>query len=600
MTTGSNKRIGIGALLLCALLLVAGGSPGSTAGAAPQEVSKPNVVIVMTDDQTVESMRVMPKAQKLLADKGITFENSFASNPICCPSRSTFLTGQYAHTHGVLRNSEPNGGYYDLDATETLPVWLSRAGYTTAHIGKYPNGYGQLDGPDPVPPGWTEWYGAEDPGTYRMWGYTLNENGDNVTYGDYDIQDPATYQTDVYAQKASEFIARRAPEEAPFFLSVAPLAPHVEVFDRPVDGDDDPPTPAYPNPRPAPRHANAFATEKLNKTPSFNEADVSDKPEAIRALPPLDGPATGQARNKYRSRLTSLLAVDDLLSTVVNSLRDSGELNRTLIVFTSDNGFLLGEHRIRTGKQYPYEPSIRVPLLMRGPGLPKGETREQLVANVDLAPTIVDYTGAALGHAADGRSLRRMIDDPDLEPGRAIVLENWCQTNEPACFDPETPRYRGVRTNRYAYMEYPNGERELYDLERDPDQLTSLQNKTKYDQEEAALHRLLGRLQACAGTACREQPRLQLKLTYKEGRLGGGKRCTDSPVTARIKGRDKGTAAAAEFAVPGDDFADEKRPLRARIPKRDLKGGSVTPVAAEVEVLDGRLLSLDGNVPRAC
>jgi hypothetical protein len=374
----------------------------------------------------------------------------------------------------------------------------------------------------------------------------------------------------------------------------------VEVFNRPADGDDDPPTPAFPNPRPAPRHVGALTNEKLDKSGSFNEADVSDKPEAIRALPPLDGPATGQARNKYRSRLTSLLAVDDLVATLINQLRASGELNRTLFVFTSDNGFLLGEHRIRTGKQYPYEPSIRVPLLMRGPGIPKGEVREQLVANVDLAPTIADYTGAAVGHAVDGRSIRRMIDDPDLEPGRAIVIENWCQTNEPACFDPETPRYRGVRTNRYAYMEYPNGERELYDLERDPDQLLSLHRKTKYDQEEAALHRLLARLQACAGAACHAKPKLLLKLSYEKGRLGGGKRCTDSPVTARIKGRDKGQAAEAEFAIPGEDFVDRKRPLRARIPKGDLKKGSVTPVLAKAMVLDGRVVSLDGKVPRAC
>ena len=237
---------------------------------------------------------------------------------------------------------------------------------------------------------------------------------------------------------------------------------------------------------------------------------------------------------------------------------------------------------------------------MRGPGIAKGEVREQLVANIDLAPTIADYADASTGVPPDGRSVRRLIEDPDLEPGRAIVLENWCQTNEPACFDPETPRYRGVRTNRYAYMEYPNGEREMYDLERDPDQMRSLHAKTKFDDEEAALHRLLARLQGCAAGACQLKPKLKLKISYAKGRLGGGKPCTDSAVTVRVKGRDAGTAAEAEFAIPGRDEVDERRPLRLRIRKRDLKGGRVTPIAADVSVLDGRLLSLAGNVPRAC
>jgi N-acetylglucosamine-6-sulfatase len=602
MTRTSPKRTILGAAALAVALLgwaLLGGAPQPAGAAKAKKEKQPNIVVVMTDDQTVESMRVMPKAEKLLADKGVTFTNSFASNPICCPSRATFMSGQYSHTNGVFRNDGANGGFSTLNAAETLPVWLQRAGYSTAHVGKFLNGYGEGNGAAAVPPGWTEWYGTEDPTTYRMYGYELNENGNLNTYGDYDVPDPALYQTDLLAGKATDFINRRAPQEAPFFLSVAPLAPHVEVFRR-DPGDDDPPTPNYPNPRPAPRHIDALANENLPKKGAFNEANVNDKPEAIRNMPPLDGPAIGQARNKYRSRLTSLLAVDDMVGNLVKSLRANGELNRTLIVFTSDNGFLLGEHRIRTGKQYPYEPSVRVPLLMRGPGIPKGEDRDQLVANVDLAPTLADFGRAATGLPPDGRSVRRLIKEPDLEPGRAIVLENWCQTNEPACFDPEIPRYRGVRTNRFKYLEYPNGEREMYDLDRDPDEMKSLQDKTKYDAEQAALHGLLTRLQTCAGGACRISPRLKLKLSYDRGRLGGGKRCTDSPVTATIGGRDKGAATDGTFSVPGEDRTDDKRPLRVRIPKRDLKGGRVTPVTAEAYVLDGRLVSLEGNVPRAC
>ncbi|MDQ3103443.1 MAG: sulfatase [Actinomycetota bacterium] len=609
MTTLTTTRTAAAAALLSLALLAYllwAGSPEALRAAGDNDATRPNVVVVMTDDQTVESMRVMPKVQALLAEKGITFANSFASNPVCCPSRGTFLTGRYAHNTGVLRNSAPNGGFDALDSSETLPVWLQRAGYWTGHIGKYLNGYGQRgDGAAAgVPPGWSEWYGTEDPTTYRMYGYTLNENGTQVTYGDYDIADPATYQTDVFATKAVDFIDRRAPGDVPFFLSVAPLAPHVEVFRRASPGDDDPPTPLFPNPRPAPRHTDAFADENLRKQGAYDEANVNDKPAAIRALPPLDGPASGQARNKYRSRLTSLLAVDDMVGEIVNALRINGELDDTLVIFTSDNGFLLGEHRIRTGKQYPYEPSIRVPLVVRGPDLPKGEIREQLAANVDLAPTILDYANAEPGVAPDGRSLRRLINDPLLEPGRSIALENWCQVEETACFDPLVARYRGVRTNRYAYMEYPSGERELYDLVKDPDQLKSRHASTKYDAEERALHLLLERMQACAAAGCQLKPGLKLKLAYDVSRVGGrpsGKRCTASPVEATIGGRDAGEAVSARFFIPDDDITDEGRPLRTRIKRSALNQGQATPLSAHVSVRDGRLVSAaGGSVPRAC
>src|SRR5262245_3724595 len=232
---------------------------------------RPNVVVLMTDDQTVESMRVMPNVKTLLADQGVTFDNSFVSYSLCCPSRATYLTGQYAHNHGVWGNAAPNGGYYKLDSTNTLPVWLSRAGYQTMHIGKYLNGYGTRNARE-VPPGWGLWYGSVDPTTYRYDTFTLNENGTTVNYG----TGVANYQTDVYARKAVSLIAGRAADPRPFFLSVAFLAPH-------AGGPRDPDDPAgQGTPSPAPRHRNLFRTQPLPTPPSFNEADVSDKPAAIR------------------------------------------------------------------------------------------------------------------------------------------------------------------------------------------------------------------------------------------------------------------------------------------------------------------------------
>ena len=175
---------------------------GSVGQAQTPPAFRPNVVMIMTDDQTVESMRVMPNVKALLADQGVTFDNSFVSYSLCCPSRATYLTGQYAHNHGVMGNAAPNGGYYKLDSTNTLPVWLQRGGYQTMHIGKYLNGYGTRNA-DEVPPGWGLWYGSVDPTTYRFYNYTLNENGRTVNYG----TGTANYQTDVYAQKAVNLIA---------------------------------------------------------------------------------------------------------------------------------------------------------------------------------------------------------------------------------------------------------------------------------------------------------------------------------------------------------------------------------------------------------
>jgi N-acetylglucosamine-6-sulfatase len=368
-------------------VVLGAGVAGSAGAGSTQAPARPNVLVIMTDDQTVESVRVMANVRALLAAQGTTFENSFASFPLCCPSRATFLTGQYAHNHAVMGNAAPAGGYEKLDHTNTLPVWLQRAGYRTVHIGKYLNGYGRRSATE-VPPGWTEWYGSVDPSTYQFYNYTLNENGRTVRYG----ADPASYQADVYTRKAVDAVRRLAPG-GPFFLNVAYLAPH---SGGPRESDD----PAnLATPVPAPRHRNRFAAEPLPVTPAFNEADVSDKPRGIRNRSVIGPGRVAAITEEYRQRLESLLAVDEGVAEVVAALRATGELDNTLIVFTSDNGFFHGEHRVRTGKVLHYEPSTRVPLILRGPGIPRAAVRRQLVANIDLAPTIVSAARAAPGRA---------------------------------------------------------------------------------------------------------------------------------------------------------------------------------------------------------
>jgi N-acetylglucosamine-6-sulfatase len=576
--------VGVGAL--------AGG--GEPAGAGNRdEKPPPNVVVVMTDDQTVESLWVMPRTERVLADQGVEFSNSFASNPICCPSRATFLTGQYTHNHRVFRNGAPNGGYASLDGSRTLPVWLQRAGYHTAHIGKYLNGYGRT-APTEVPPGWSEWRGSVDPTTYSMYGYTLNENGVLTTYGNPDVEDPAAYQTDVYAQKAVELIGRRAPRPRPFFLSVAPLAPHSEND----LGEDEPPE-STPGPRAAPRHEGAFAAEPPPQPPSFDEADVSDKPAEIQSRNPIGASAAANIAARYRDRLESLLAVDEMIAAIVDALRESGELDETLIVFTADNGFFHGEHRIRTGKQQVYEESIRVPLIVRGPGLPEGAVRSQPVANVDLAATILDYADVRPRVPPDGRSLRRLATDGRLEPGRAILIENWCGPQE-SCFDPLLPRYQAVRTHRYLYAERPTGEAELYDLAVDPFELDSRHADPAYAAIRGSLSNLLARLTACVGERCRVEPRLRLALRYDRDRVAG-RPCVDSPIRLRPDGAD------ADDAVSGGLFLDGKprgsggeAGPRTSIARRELHERRRTELRFNVTTLDGRVLSLDAEVPARC
>ena len=561
MAAARTTRRLTGALLLAAVVCVAGlpGDSGAKKGGKKQK--RPNIVVVMTDDQTVESMRVMPILDATLAEKGVTFDNNFASFPLCCPSRSTFLTGQYPDNHGVRTNQPPGGGFSKLDHGNTLPVWLEGAGYVTAHIGKYLNGYGTTSLDTDVPPGWTEWYGAiDDPdgytgGTYTMYGYTLNENGAIVHYGGTPDQENAfVYQTDVYSSKAQDFVHRRAPSRKPFFLSVAPLAPHSESAACMCVGN---------NPRAAPRHEGLLSLQAAPRTPSFNEADVSDKPQNIRSLTTMGAGATAAADARYRARLESLLAVDEMVGNLVSAVRSEGELKRTVFIFTADNGFFHGEHRVRTGKVLHYEESSGVPLVIRGPSLPRNQHRSQLAANIDLAPTILDFANAKSRRLMDGRTLMPMIEDRRFEPGRAVLIEGFNGGDET---DPEGAdvSYSAVRTDRYVYAE-TGLEQELYDLTTDPFQLQSRHNDASLAPVKAALDALLAKLTSCSGKGpCAARPKLRLKI-----------RCLSSGLRFRMAGADAGQVTSSKVKRSG------KNRFRAT-----------------VVVLDGREVTVEAKEPR--
>jgi N-acetylglucosamine-6-sulfatase len=558
------------ALTLSALLAVAAG--GGAAQASPQQrANKPNIVVVMTDDQTVESLRVMSNVRALLANQGTTFVNNFASFPLCCPSRATFVTGQYGHNHTIMGNAAPSGGYDKLAPSHanTLPAWLQQAGYHTVHVGKYLNGYGRAR-PTEVPAGWNEWYGSTDPSTYRFYNYTLNENGRLVNYG----TGAANYQADVYNRKATDLIRRLAPGAKPFFLSVAFLAPH-------SGGPRDPDDPRnLGTPSPAPRHRNAFASQALPTPPSLNEADMSDKPAAMRSRPALTQARLNAIRENYQQRLESLLAVDEAVRDILAALTATRELDRTLVIFTADNGFFHGEHRVAAGKVLAYEPSVRVPLIIRGPGIPRGATRTNLAANIDLAATILDAAGGRAARRLDGVSLLRFARDRLRRSGRDILLE--------------TTTYSAIRTPRHVFVQHSTGEQELYDLVADPHQLTSLHADARFAALKNELARRLGTLRTCAGDVCRRGPDLRLGVRYRRGRA----RCVRSNVRLRVGGSAASRISSVVFYRGTRAIKRDARAPYGALIRRSRVGRRGTIVRALVTLKDARSASLERALRR--
>jgi arylsulfatase A-like enzyme len=419
--------------------------------------AQPNIVFIMSDDQDVESMQYMPRVQELLAAQGVTFENAFVTEPQCCPSNVTMLTGQYAHNHGVLNNFYPTGGFQKFVENggdqSTIATWLQDAGYATARVGKYLVEY--PNDSTYVPPGWDQWY-ATYGGFNSYFNYALNENGTVVRYG----SAPEDYQTDVLTGKVVDFINRAEANDAqPFFLTFTPTAPH---------GDNIPNGPATP----APRHAGMFAGAMAPRTPSFNEADVSDKPPPIRNLPLLTTAQIAAIDHEYQPRLESLQALDEGVGRIIDTLAARGELENTYIVFTSDNGYHLGQHRFLNGKFQVYEEDIRVPLIIRGPGVQAGATVEQMAVSIDFAPTMASWGRAEADRVMDGQSLM-----PLLGPG--AETQNWRKDFLVEIYRRLPPLGNGdvilaLRTEHELYVEYRSGPRELYDLRTDPYQLQNI------------------------------------------------------------------------------------------------------------------------------
>lgn len=452
------QRLGIasalGAAALAAALTASGGGTASSTA-----VTRPNIVLILADDERADSNARMRNVQRLLAAHGVTFTNAFVTTSECCPSRASILTGQYSHHTGVVQNFGP-ASYPKFDERSNLAVWLHDGGYETALVGKYLNDY-TVYGRHHIPPGWSDWQAIDSRPEEKYYDYTLNENGKLVHFGTA-ISD---YSTDVLAGKAIDFV-RGARE--PFFLYFAPIAPHLPAIPAPRDI-------STPLTLPTPR-------------PDFNERDITDKPWRAIYRRVLGFNAVHFLDREIEGRqLRSLRELDRQVGALVRSLAKRGVLDRTIVVYASDNGFLWGEHRLG-GKIWPYEESIRVPLVVRVPWRRSGRVDGHMALNIDLASTIAELAGVRPRLPQDGRSLVPLLRGASPAWRTDFLAEYLGATQYE---DGGPPPFRALRTTRWLYVEYLNGWRELYDLRRDPYELRNAARSPAYAAVQARLARRL-------------------------------------------------------------------------------------------------------------
>lgn len=407
-----------------------------------QEQTRPNILLIVTDDQRWDTIWSMPNVQADLVDHGMTFDHAHVVTPLCCPARASILTGQYAHTTGVYSNhNSADGGFNAFDDSATLATVLHDQGYRTGLIGKYLNGYGDGDASQPptyVPPGWDDWeatlFDEED-----YYGFTLNENGTERTYSSTD------YITDVLGQKAVDFIGASDGSQ-PWFLEWTPTAPHALAV-------------------PEPDHEHDFDGLPPWRPESYNEADVSDKPAWVQSTKPMGPRVQSQLDDFRRRQYATLASVDDWVGSMVDELAADGELENTMIVYTSDNGYLWGEHRF-SKKDLPYEEATRVPSVIRYDPVGRIGTTPALATNIDFAPTFAELAGTTMP-APDGLSLmpflRRDVRLPrtehlvEQEPSMRTGTPAWCQLEQ----------------RNFSFTHYATGEEEFYNLKTDPLELVN-------------------------------------------------------------------------------------------------------------------------------
>jgi N-acetylglucosamine-6-sulfatase len=447
----ASSRVVLALVISCTALV--GAATGATGAASPNLPSRPNIVFILTDDQRWDELQYMPNVRSLLQDQGITFTNGFVSNPLCCPARATILTGEYSGHTGVWTNrNKEYGGWETFHATgdedHTMATVLHAAGYHTGLVGKYMNGYAGHG--DFVPPGWDTWNALTGLDYY---GPTESVQGNLVTY-------PADqYQTDIIGRQAVDFI-HEAPGGQPLFLYWAPHAPHLPS--TPLNSDK----------------GSLASSLTPWRPPSYNESDVSDKPWYIQQIAPWSADKSAHWDQVRENMYESLIDVDRWVGSIVDALASTGRLNNTMLVFTSDNGFLLGEHR-KTAKVVPYEESIRVPWIVRwdAASFPeRGRTDTHLMLNTDFATTFAHVAGTSMG-TTDGLDFANLAASPSGSWRTNFLIEHGGTVSGGKA---NGLTYCGYRSQNYMYAQYWNGFEELYDINRDPYEMSNVASAPQY------------------------------------------------------------------------------------------------------------------------
>jgi N-acetylglucosamine-6-sulfatase len=455
-------------------------APTVAAPDAPGAVSagkRPNIVFILTDDLALNLVQYMPHVLKMQKE-GVTFSNYFVTDSLCCPSRSSIFTGRFPHDTGIFRNTGSDGGFVAFHNRHheqaTFATALQAVGYRTAMLGKYLNGYKPQN--DPPEPGWTFWTVAGN--GYPQFHYDLNENGKFSRYGN----QPTDYLTDVLSGMAVRFIKQSGG--TPFMIEIATFSPHAPYT-------------------PAPRDANAFPGLQAPRGPAFNATPDQNAPQWLRAHPALTPNDIAKIDGDFRKRAQAVLAVDQMIGELQAAVAAIGEESNTYFVFSSDNGYHMGEFRLMPGKMTAYDTDIHVPLIVTGPGIAAGRRVEEIAENIDLNPTFSQIGGAATPANVDGLSLVPLLQGQPVTAWRKVALvehhgpvRNDIDPDFPGMRSGNPPTYEAIRGLTWLYVEYAGGEKEYHDLAADPDELrntyASLSNEDK-----ASLHAIIDAVQNC-------------------------------------------------------------------------------------------------------
>ncbi|OIW22676.1 arylsulfatase-like protein [Coniochaeta ligniaria NRRL 30616] len=497
---------------------------GAPEAEIPVARSKPNIVFIITDDQDLHlrSLDYLPYVKKHLIDQGLFYKRHYCTTALCCPSRVSLWTGKQAHNTNVTDVNPPYGGYPKFVKQgfneAYLPVWLQNAGYNTYYTGKLFNAHTVENYNAPHVRGWTGSDFLLDPFTYMYLNATYQRNKDApVSY-------EGQHSVDVLAEKALGFLDEAAEEDRPFFLAIAPVAPHSNVEIKNAGPNlNDVFDAEFTAPIPLKRHEHLFKDVKVPRTDNFNP-DSPSGANWVRRLPQQSQENVDYNDHFYRQRLRTLQGVDELVDGVFQKLEEHDLLDNTYIFYTTDNGYHIGQHRLQPGKECGFEEDINIPLIVRGPGVPAGEVADVVTTHIDLAPTILDLVGAPIRADFDGDAIplsKKGLQEAAKFRHEHVTVEYWgFAAAEGDYFDGSritiNNTYKALRiiskTYNFYYSVWCNNEHELYDLRTDPQQLKNLLHADEKAPENvlglpltkvvARLDSLLFVLKSCKGQTC--------------------------------------------------------------------------------------------------